>query len=217
MRVRLAGCGISATKPGGSMTCRPAGREQTGAKPRSPSPTGPEAGASLIARRACPGAGGDLSAARRPAWRKINPGRRRGQRHALRGLSWREVDFDGAAIRLPAERAKNKEGRMIPLSPAALPLLAEPPRFRRRRVCLRTGWSGALRPRRPRQGAARPRDCRSSRRTDAAVAVARHPSDCRHRTATARHAPRGHRGRARSRFGVTCGHRGDLPAAPLRG
>jgi integrase len=51
------------------------------------------------------------------------------RREEIFGLSWREVDSDGAAIRLPAERAKSKEGRVIPLSPAALPLLTELPRF----------------------------------------------------------------------------------------
>ena len=44
-------------------------------------------------------------------------------------LSWREVDLNSAAIRLPAERAKNKEGRVIPLSSAALSVLEELPRF----------------------------------------------------------------------------------------
>jgi integrase len=51
------------------------------------------------------------------------------RREEIFGLSWREVDADNAAIRLPAERAKTKEGRTIPLSPVALSLLAELPRF----------------------------------------------------------------------------------------
>jgi integrase len=52
------------------------------------------------------------------------------RREEIFGLSWREVDLDSAAIRLPAERAKTKEGRTIALSPVALSLLAELPRFR---------------------------------------------------------------------------------------
>jgi integrase len=51
------------------------------------------------------------------------------RREEVFGLSWREVDLDSAAIRLPAERAKTKEGRTIPLSPVALSLLGELPRF----------------------------------------------------------------------------------------
>jgi integrase len=51
------------------------------------------------------------------------------RREEIFRLSWREVDADKAAIRLPAERAKTKEGRTIPLSPVALSLLAELPRF----------------------------------------------------------------------------------------
>jgi integrase len=51
------------------------------------------------------------------------------RREEIFGLSWSEVDQGSAAIRLPAERAKTKEGRMIPLSPVALGLLDELPRF----------------------------------------------------------------------------------------
>ena len=51
------------------------------------------------------------------------------RREEILGLSWREVDLNSAAIRLPAERAKNKEGRVIPLSSAALSVLEELPRF----------------------------------------------------------------------------------------
>jgi integrase len=51
------------------------------------------------------------------------------RREEIFGLSWREVDSDGAAIRLPAERAKTKEGRAIPLSPLALSVVHELPRF----------------------------------------------------------------------------------------
>jgi integrase len=51
------------------------------------------------------------------------------RRQEIFGLSWREVDSDSAAIRLPAERAKTKEGRIIPLSPVALSVLDEMPRF----------------------------------------------------------------------------------------
>jgi integrase len=51
------------------------------------------------------------------------------RREEIFGLSWREVDRDSAAIRLPAARAKAKEGRIIPLPPAALAVLDELPRF----------------------------------------------------------------------------------------
>jgi integrase len=51
------------------------------------------------------------------------------RREEIFGLSWREVDLDSAAIRLPAERAKTKEGRIIPLSQVALSVLDELPRF----------------------------------------------------------------------------------------
>jgi integrase len=51
------------------------------------------------------------------------------RREEIFGLSWREVDGNSAAIRLPAERAKTKEGRIIPLSPVALSVLDELPRF----------------------------------------------------------------------------------------
>jgi integrase len=53
------------------------------------------------------------------------------RREEIFGLSWREVDSSSAAIRLPAERAKTKEGRIIPLSPLALSMLEELPRFAR--------------------------------------------------------------------------------------
>ena len=51
------------------------------------------------------------------------------RREEIVGLSWREVDLDSAVIRLPAERAKAKEGRVIPLSPVALSLIGGLPRF----------------------------------------------------------------------------------------
>jgi integrase len=51
------------------------------------------------------------------------------RREEIFGLSWREIDRESAAIRVPSERAKSKEGRMIPLSPAALGLLDQLPRF----------------------------------------------------------------------------------------
>jgi hypothetical protein len=51
------------------------------------------------------------------------------RREEIFGLRWREVDLEGAAIRLPAERSKMKEGRAIPLSPLALTLLTSLPRF----------------------------------------------------------------------------------------
>ena len=37
------------------------------------------------------------------------------RRQEVLGLSWREIDLDAAEIRLPAERTKIKEGRVIPL------------------------------------------------------------------------------------------------------
>ncbi len=51
------------------------------------------------------------------------------RREEIFGLSWREVNQESAAIHLPAERTKTKEGRTVPLSPAALTLLDELPRF----------------------------------------------------------------------------------------
>ena len=51
------------------------------------------------------------------------------RREEIFGLSWREVDLNSATIRLPAERAKTKENRIIPLSPVALSVLAELPHF----------------------------------------------------------------------------------------
>jgi integrase len=51
------------------------------------------------------------------------------RREEIFGLRWCEIDLEGAAIRLPAERSKMKEGRAIPLSPFALALLSSLPRF----------------------------------------------------------------------------------------
>ena len=84
------------------------------------------------------------------------------RREEIFGLSWREVDRDSAAIRLPAERAKTKEGR----NHSALARCARAARrtatLRRWRLRLWTGWPGAFRQRRPRQSPSRPHDCRSS-------------------------------------------------------
>jgi integrase len=51
------------------------------------------------------------------------------RREEIFGLSWREVDLEAACIRLPAARAKAKEGRTIPLAPPALDILATAPRI----------------------------------------------------------------------------------------
>jgi integrase len=51
------------------------------------------------------------------------------RREEILGLSWSEIDLEGAAIRLPAERSKVKEGRLIPLSPQAMTLLQGLPRI----------------------------------------------------------------------------------------
>jgi integrase len=51
------------------------------------------------------------------------------RREEIVGLSWREVNLEDGVIRLPAERAKAKEGRVIPLSPMAMEVLDKLPRF----------------------------------------------------------------------------------------
>lgn len=51
------------------------------------------------------------------------------RRDEIFGSSWPEIDLDGAAIRLPAERSKTAEGRTIPLSRPALDLVAALPSF----------------------------------------------------------------------------------------
>lgn len=67
------------------------------------------------------------------------------RREEIFGLRWREVDLEGAAIRLPAERSKVKEGRAIPLSPLALALLSSLPPLRRGRSCIRARRAQAVR------------------------------------------------------------------------
>ena len=50
------------------------------------------------------------------------------RRDEVFGLRWSEVDLDGAAIRLPAERNKGGAAKVVTLSPAAVELLRELPR-----------------------------------------------------------------------------------------
>ena len=52
-----------------------------------------------------------------------------GRRQEIFGLRWSEIDRDQALIRLPAERNKVAEERVIPLSPLASSLLDQLPRL----------------------------------------------------------------------------------------
>lgn len=51
------------------------------------------------------------------------------RREEVFGLRWSEIDRDAAAIRLPAERNKVAEERLIPLSPPALAVLDDLPQM----------------------------------------------------------------------------------------
>jgi integrase len=51
------------------------------------------------------------------------------RRDEIGGLRWQEVDFDQAAISLPAERTKNGRPHDVPLSAAALSILKARPRL----------------------------------------------------------------------------------------
>ena len=41
------------------------------------------------------------------------------RKHEIRDLTWDEVDLEGKVIRLTPHRSKTREGRVLPLSPAA--------------------------------------------------------------------------------------------------
>lgn len=52
------------------------------------------------------------------------------RRSEVAGARWPEIDLDGAIWIIPAERAKGKRAHLVPLSPPALTLLRQVPRFK---------------------------------------------------------------------------------------
>ena len=123
----------------------------------------------------------------------------------------RRAELGAMAIRLPAERSKNKEPRIIPLSPLALSVLAELPC--RRRVRRQLTGERPFTNITPQQGRART----PAAGVAAAVAASRPAPDRRDRPAAPGRAAGGDRGGARARLRQPKRHRRRLPAPPVRG
>lgn len=61
------------------------------------------------------------------------------RREEIGGLSWDEIDFEAREIRLPAERCKNGRAHTVPLSDAALMVLAPIERRHKRKLVFGSG------------------------------------------------------------------------------